>query len=75
MLAVDPAAMGNGIGTRLVERCIELARADAKRRVVLLSRTQMIVAQAIYRRLGFVRAPELDEDVPGARLLGFALDL
>ena len=75
MLAVDPAAMGHGIGTRLVERCIELARADAKRRLVLLSRTEMIVAQAIYRRLGFVRAPELDEEVPGATLLGFALDL
>jgi len=75
MLAVDPTAMGHGIGTRLVERCIELARADAKRRLVLLSRTEMIVAQAIYRRLGFVRAPELDEEVPGAMLLGFALDL
>jgi ribosomal protein S18 acetylase RimI-like enzyme len=75
MLAVDPPAMGNGIGTRLVERCIELARADAKRRVVLLSRTEMVAAQGIYRRLGFTRAPELDEVVPGATLLGFALDL
>lgn len=76
MLAVDPPAMGNGIGTRLVERCIELARADAKRRVVLLSRPEMVVAQVIYRRLGFARAPDLDEVVPGGpALLGFALDL
>jgi ribosomal protein S18 acetylase RimI-like enzyme len=75
MLAVDPAVMGNGVGTRLVERCIELARSDAKRRLVLLSRTEMVAAQAIYRRLGFGRVPELDEVVPGATLLGFALDL
>jgi ribosomal protein S18 acetylase RimI-like enzyme len=75
MLAVDPAAMGKGVGTALVRRCIELARDAGRRRMVLRTRTQMTAAHQLYRRFGFERLPELDEQVPGAQLHGYARQL
>jgi ribosomal protein S18 acetylase RimI-like enzyme len=75
MLAVSPDAMGRGIGTALVKDAIERARADGRRRLVLLSRPTMKAAHAIYGRLGFERAPELDETWDDVTLLGFAFRL
>ena len=76
MLAVDPRAWGNGIGTALTLACIDLARADGKHRVVLSSTVHMTTAHRMYTKLGFHRVPELDWDpVPGVHLLVFALDL
>jgi ribosomal protein S18 acetylase RimI-like enzyme len=75
MLAVSPDAMGRGIGTKLVQEAIERARADGRRRLVLLSRPTMKAAHAIYVRLGFERAPELDETWDDVTLLGFTLRL
>jgi ribosomal protein S18 acetylase RimI-like enzyme len=76
MLAVDPDAWGRGIGTALTRACIDLARADGKRRMVLSSTRQMTTAHAMYTKLGFYRVPELDwEPVPDVYLMIFALDL
>ena len=72
MLAVAPSAGGRGIGTALVRHALALARQDGRRRLVLLTRPQMHAAHAIYRRLGFERAPELDERWEDVTLLGFA---
>jgi ribosomal protein S18 acetylase RimI-like enzyme len=75
MLAVSPDAMGRGAGTALVVEAIERARRDGRRRLVLLSRPTMKAAHAIYDRLGFERAPQLDETWDDVTLLGFALRL
>lgn len=75
MLAVSPDAMGRGAGTALVMEAIERARRDGRRRLVLLSRPTMKAAHAIYDRLGFERAPKLDETWDDVTLLGFALRL
>ena len=75
MLAVAPGAMGRGAGTALVEETIARARRDGRGRLVLLSRSTMPAAHAIYDRLGFARAPELDETWDDVTLLGFALPL
>lgn len=75
MLAVLPDASGRGIGTALTLRCLALARAAEKRRLVLHTRPTMAAAQRIYERLGFQRAPELDEEYPGITLLGYAREL
>jgi ribosomal protein S18 acetylase RimI-like enzyme len=75
MLAVSPDAMGRGTGTSLVRETIARARRDGRRRLVLLSRSTMLAAHAIYDRLGFERAPELDETWDDVTLLGFALQL
>jgi len=75
MLAVSPSAHRRGVGSRLVEACIDRARADGRGRIVLHTAASMTAAQALYVRLGFVRAPHLDGLVPAANLMAYSLDL
>lgn len=75
-LAVDPAAQGAGVGARLVEACIAIARDAGKARIVLHTQRAMLGAQHLYSRKGFLRAPAYDwEPRPGVELVGFVLDL
>ena len=76
MLAVDPASQGLGAGTALAAACVELARGDGFRAVMLHSLPTMIGAQRIYTRLGFRNVPERDwEPGPGILLRCFVLEL
>ena len=61
MLAVDPQRQRAGAGRALTTWCVELARSRGRTRVVLHSTPLMTVAHDIYRTIGFVRSPELDE--------------
>ena len=61
MLATDPALQGRGAGRALVQTCIERARELGRRRIILHSAPAMTLAQSLYSRMGFERAPELDE--------------
>jgi GNAT superfamily N-acetyltransferase len=76
LLAVAPAARGQGIGAALMQACIERAR-QAKSAILTLHTTDMMqTAMRMYKRMGFERAPELDfrpaEDV---LVKGYRLDL
>jgi GNAT superfamily N-acetyltransferase len=76
MLAVAPAAQGQGVGTALARALVERARAEGRRGIALLSLPAMTAAHRLYERLGFQRAPDRDwEPEPGLLLLGFELDL
>ena len=76
MLAVDPGAQGRGIGRSLTEACMAIARANGRRRIVLLTLSSMTPAQRLYESLGFRRAPERDwTPEPRLRLLGYERDL
>lgn len=76
MLAVAPAGRRRGIGRRLVDACLERARRDGMREVVLWSHPLMLAAHALYLRMGFERAYDLDgSPVPGVNLWGFRLAL
>ncbi|MEL4356584.1 MULTISPECIES: GNAT family N-acetyltransferase [unclassified Luteococcus] len=76
MLAVDPAAQGSGAGRLLVEAAVSRARADGLAAIVISSSPWMTTAHALYRSLGFVRAPELDwSPRPDVQLLAFRLEL
>ena len=60
LLAVDPSARGSGVGRHLTDVCIERAR-SAKAPVLGLHTTEpMMVARAMYERMGFERAPQYD---------------
>jgi GNAT superfamily N-acetyltransferase len=75
MLAVDPAARGRGAGPRLVVECLDRARAAGRKRMIIGSTEWMTTAHRIYERLGFRRAPELDQQWGDIRGLCFTLDL
>jgi GNAT superfamily N-acetyltransferase len=76
MLAVAPAGRRRGIGRRMVEACLQRARQDGMREVLLWSHPLMLGAHALYRAMGFDRAYDLDgspgEDV---QLWGFRFKL
>jgi ribosomal protein S18 acetylase RimI-like enzyme len=59
-LAVDPDVQGSGAGRALVGVCIKRAREQHRDVVRLHSTAPMVIARAMYERLGFVRTPEFD---------------
>ena len=76
MLGVDPAYRGRGVAEALVAECIDRARRDGVRRIVLSTQPEMLAAQRLYSRLGFVRQPDLDwVPEPDVKLLGYAFVL
>lgn len=75
VLAVAPGYEGLGIGRALVEACVERARTDGARRMVITSMSWMDRAHALYRSMGFARRPDLDVRFPGGDGYIFALDL
>jgi predicted N-acetyltransferase YhbS len=76
LLAVAPAARGRGIGAALMRECIARTRAAGIAALSLHTTDLMRVAMAMYERMGFVRAPELDfTPAPGIVIKGYRLDL
>lgn len=60
LLAVSPDHRGHGLGRQLVEECISRGREHNKEQLIIHSTKAMQTAWAMYERMGFVRAPELD---------------
>ena len=60
LLAVAPAARGQGIGAALMQECVRRARQSGAALLTLHTTDIMQVAMRMYERMGFVRAPELD---------------
>ena len=76
MLSVAPAGRRRGVARALVEACLDRARSDGAREVVIWSHPRMLGAHALYARLGFERASDLDgSPAPGVLLWGFRLPL
>jgi ribosomal protein S18 acetylase RimI-like enzyme len=69
MLGVDPDARGRGVGSGLVQACIDQARADDRDALVLVTTGLFRDAVRIYRRLGFVRTRERDITVESGFVL------
>ena len=69
-LAVARAGRGRGVGDLLVRHCLDLAAASGSTAVVISTAAWMAAAHRLYRRLGFVPAPERDwSPRPDVRLL------
>jgi ribosomal protein S18 acetylase RimI-like enzyme len=76
LLAVAPAASGKGVARRLMEECIQRARAAGAPALTLHTADLMAVAMRLYERMGFTRAPELDiRPAPGILAKGYRLPL
>jgi ribosomal protein S18 acetylase RimI-like enzyme len=76
MLAVSPAAQGQGVGGTLAEFVVERFRTERASAVVLSSLPDMSAAHGIYERLGFRRDPDLDwHPMPDVDLIAYRLEL
>ncbi|MFC8302213.1 GNAT family N-acetyltransferase [Specibacter sp. NPDC057265] len=78
LLVVDPAVQRSGAGQAMVEWIIAKAKAMAGiTSVALTTGESWHGAHALYRKLGFARAPERDWPIPenGKLLLVYTLDL
>lgn len=65
MLVVDPAVQRGGVGKAMVTGVIELARTlDGVNAVSLTTGDDWVSAHALYRSMGFDRAPQRDWPVP-----------
>jgi ribosomal protein S18 acetylase RimI-like enzyme len=74
MLGVAPAYRGRGVARRLVAACIDVARAQGKRRLTLETTVPMTAAQRLYVSMGFDSAGErITPD--GTRLLEYSLNV
>jgi GNAT superfamily N-acetyltransferase len=76
MLAVRPDAQGRGIGRALIEACVDRARAQGFRALVLSTPAGAALPHRLYESMGFVREPARDwSPVPGVDLIAYSLAL
>ncbi len=61
-MAVTEKFQGHGLGKRLLEHSIELAKELGANTLILYSNTKLITAIALYRKFGFTEAP-LDSEL------------
>ncbi|HEU5473050.1 MAG TPA: helix-turn-helix domain-containing GNAT family N-acetyltransferase [Actinophytocola sp.] len=70
LLLVEPAARGNGVGSRLVDECLAFARAAGYRAMELFTVDVLAAARHIYQRAGFRIVKEEPQRLWGRDLTG-----
>jgi ribosomal protein S18 acetylase RimI-like enzyme len=69
LLAVAPGERGNGVGQALVLACAARARNMGATALGLHTSASLQAAIRLYTRMGFVRVPERDVQLPGSELI------
>ncbi len=69
LLLVEPRARGRQLGARLVDRCLDFARAAGYTRIVLLTYDQLAAARHVYQAAGFTLDSEHPEDAFGQHVM------
>lgn len=75
LLAVAPEFRGIGVGKQLSMACIQMARKDNNRELIIHSTKFMKIAWTMYEKLGFSRSKELDFMQKELAVYGFRLKL
>jgi GNAT superfamily N-acetyltransferase len=73
LLAVDPATRGRGIGKLLTLYCIDKARANNRKLLIIHTTMAMQTAWKMYETIGFKRAEDLDFMQSDLAVFGFRL--
>jgi GNAT superfamily N-acetyltransferase len=70
LLLVDPKARGLGLGTKLVEECVQFAKQTGYEKLVLWTNSVLIEARHIYQKVGFKLIEEENHRSFGHDLVG-----
>lgn len=73
LLAVDPKTRGRGLGKLLSQACIDLAKEEKQKQLIIHSTNAMQVAWGMYEKLGFNRSEDLDFNQGDLSVFGFRL--
>lgn len=75
LLAVNPNTRGKGIGKRLSQVCIDIAKSEQQEQLLIHSTKAMQIAWSMYEKLGFKRSEDLDFKKGELTIYGFRLKL
>lgn len=75
LLAVNPDFRGLGLGRLLTQKCIDQAKSDGLRQLIIHSTESMKIAWRMYVGIGFKRSVDLDFMQGDLPVFGFRLDL
>lgn len=75
LLAVNPEIRGKGLGKLLINACINQAKKEGHKHLVIHSTKSMMIAWNMYERMGFSRFPEIDFKQNNVSVYGFRLEL
>jgi DNA-binding MarR family transcriptional regulator/GNAT superfamily N-acetyltransferase len=75
LLLVEPSARGLGLGKRLVQECIDFARAAGYRQITLWTQAELLAARRIYEKAGFHRTGVEKHHHFGPEMVGEVWDL
>lgn len=75
LLAVDPATRGKGLGRRLTNACIQIAKNEKQNQIIIHSTKAMQITWKMYENMGFTRSEDLDFMQGELPVFGFRLVL
>ena len=75
LLAVNEVARGKGIGKLLTNYCIDLAKRQKQKQLIIHSTKAMQIAWSMYEKFGFKRSQDLDFMQADLQVYGFRLFL
>ncbi|PKV51649.1 acetyltransferase (GNAT) family protein [Aquimarina sp. MAR_2010_214] len=75
LLAVDPTTRGKGLGKRLTNTCIQVAKDEKQSQMIIHSTKAMQIAWKMYENMGFKRSEDLDFIQGELPVFGFRLVL
>ncbi|WP_420575496.1 GNAT family N-acetyltransferase [Ekhidna sp.] len=75
LLAVSTSARGLGVGKLLTNACLDKARLQGKKQMIIHTTESMKVAWGMYEKIGFVRSTALDFVQSGLQVYGFKMGL
>ncbi len=75
LLAVDPGARGKGVGRLLINTCLQIAKDESQKQMIIHSTKAMQIAWEMYESMGFTRSHDLDFAQEDLQVFGFRLNL